>query len=421
MQSFYDYKKFVILYVDDEEKSLKVFTRYFEEHFRILTAPNAAEGLKLLEVHGDEIGVLMTDQRMPGEKGVELLEKARQLRPRMVRILVTAYADFDAAIQAVNTGAIYRYVSKPWDVAQLEVDLRRALEFFIVQRERDGLLKEKLSALHNLMITDRVVSMGVLASGLGHHLRNALVAVQTFIELAPAKLEQENVDLERLRNPNFWKDFYTHVQGQIERITQMLSELDVASSRPVLRFDDRVVVRDVVAGVVGKLALALAAKKLTVQNEIDGELPAIYVDQRKFGRLFELLLQDEITNLPTGSRITFRARALPQPAGGQAEVQLEIQDNGPGLPQEALRSVFDPFFLRIDDPKEFGINLMACYFIVYHHGGRVEVKSVPSGGTQFILTLPVQPSTGNAPHDEQEFLSKVLLNESLWEKLLAGK
>src|SRR5688572_13774667 len=141
MENSYDYKKFAILYVDDEEKSLKYFGRAFEEHFRILTAPSAQEGLKLLKEHQDEIGLLMTDQRMPGEKGTWLLEKARQLRPRVVRILATAYSDMDAAIAAVNTGAIYKYVTKPWDPPQLETTLKRGLEFFIIQRERDQLIK----------------------------------------------------------------------------------------------------------------------------------------------------------------------------------------------------------------------------------------------------------------------------------------
>ena len=89
MDNYYDYKKFAILYVDDEEKSLKNFTRAFGESFRIFTAPNAQEGFSLLEKHKDEIGVLMTDQRMPGEKGVWLLEKTRQLQPRIIRILVS--------------------------------------------------------------------------------------------------------------------------------------------------------------------------------------------------------------------------------------------------------------------------------------------------------------------------------------------
>src|ERR1043166_6158363 len=105
MDNLYDYKRFAILYVDDEEKSLKYFARAFEDTFRIFTAPNALDGLKMLQEHGEEIGVLMTDQRMPGEKGVWLLEKCRQMHPRIIRILATAYADMDAAIAAVNTGA----------------------------------------------------------------------------------------------------------------------------------------------------------------------------------------------------------------------------------------------------------------------------------------------------------------------------
>src|SRR5438874_12290093 len=136
MQS-YDYKKYAILYVDDEEKSLKYFTRAFEDQFWIFTAPNAQEGLKVLEAHLDDIAVLMTDQRMPGEKGVWLLEKARQLRPRTIRILATAYSHMDPAVAALNTGSIYKYVSKPWDPPQPEITLKRGLELFMVHRERD--------------------------------------------------------------------------------------------------------------------------------------------------------------------------------------------------------------------------------------------------------------------------------------------
>jgi len=196
MQNLYDYKKFAILYVDDEEKSLKYFTRAFQDQFRVFTATNAQDGFTLLNQHKDEIAILITDQRMPGEKGVQLLERARQLRPKILRILATAYSDFDAAVDAVNTGAIYKYIHKPWEIPYLEMTLRRALEFFMVQRERDALLKEKLSVLHNLMITDRVVSLGLLAAGLGHHIRNSLVAIRTFLDLAPEKLQEEKVDLE---------------------------------------------------------------------------------------------------------------------------------------------------------------------------------------------------------------------------------
>src|SRR5262252_10244770 len=246
MEHLYDYKKHAILYVDDEEKSLKYFQRAFEDRFRILTASNAQDGLKLLEEHRDNIGLLMTDQRMPGEKGVWLLEKARQLRPRIIRILATAYSDMDAAIAAVNTGAIYKYVSKPWDPPQLENTLMRGLEFFMVQLERDQLLREKMSVLHNMMIADRIVSLGLLAAGLSHHIRNSLVAVKTFLDLAPAKMEEERVDPNGLRNPDFWKEYYQNVQGQIEKINNMLKDLWTASEKPAFEFPHRVSLRTVV-------------------------------------------------------------------------------------------------------------------------------------------------------------------------------
>jgi len=420
MQNLYDYKKYAILYVDDEEKSLKYFAKAFEDQFRILTAPNAQEGLKLLEQHKDDIGLLMTDQRMPGEKGVWLLEKTRQLRPRIIRILATAYADMEAAIAAVNTGAIYKYVTKPWDPPQLENTLKRGLEFFIVQRERDQLLREKMSVLHNMMIADRIVSLGLLAAGLSHHIRNSLVAVKTFLDLAPAKMEEEKMDLHSLRNPDFWKEYYQNVQGQIGRINNMLKDLWTASEKPAFQFGDRVQLQQVVAESIEELKAGFAAKNIQVDNQVPDSLPPLNVDKPKFYRLFELLLKDEIASLPAGSRITISASLLNNMAPDKQEIQIQVSDNGPGLPKEALRLVFDPFVVRSDSPIEYGIHLMACYFIVYHHGGRIEAKSDEGQGTTFTLRMPTNPNQAPMAQPEQEFLQKVLLSETLWEKLITS-
>jgi len=418
MQNPYDYKKFAILYVDDEEKSLKYFARAFEEQFRVFTATNAQDGFKLFEEHKDDIGLLMTDQRMPGEKGVWLLEKARQLRPRIIRILATAYADMDAAIAAVNTGAIYKYVTKPWDPPQPENTTRRGLEFFMVQRERDQLLREKMSVLHNMMIADRVVSLGLLAAGLSHHIRNALVAVKTFLDLAPAKMEEEKVDLDSLRNPDFWKGYYKNVQGQIDRINNMLKDLWTASEKPAFEFTDRVQLRKVVAETIDALKDGFAAKSIQVENNIPESLPAMNVDKPKFYRLFELLLKDEIASLPVGSHIVLAAS---QVVADNREIQVQVSDNGPGLPKEALRLVFDPFVVRSDSPMEYGIHLMACFFIVHHHGGHIDARSEAGQGTTFTLHLPTNPNLAPPVQAEPELLRKVLLNETLWEQLITSE
>jgi two-component system probable response regulator PhcQ len=420
MDHLYDYRKFPILYVDDEELSLKYFTLAFGDQFRVLTATSAQDGLKLLEEHQDEIGLLMTDQRMPGEKGVWLLERARQLRPRIIRILVTAYADMDAAIAAVNAGAIYKYVTKPWDPPQLENTLKRGLEFFIVQRERDQLLQEKLSVLRNMMIADRIVSLGLLAAGLSHHIRNSMVAVKTFLDLVPVKMQAERVDLEGLRDPDFWKEYYQNVQGQIARINDLLKDLWTASEKPALAFGDSVQLQTVVAETVAALGAPLAAKNITVENRIPDSLPALQVDKPKFCRLFELLLKDELASLPPGSRIRLSASRPQAGLAEKEEIEVVLSDNGPGLPEEALRLVFDPFLIRSDTPLEYGIHLMACYFIVHHHGGRIQARSKAGEGTTFTLRLPTHPAQAAPPQQEHEFLQQVLLNDALWEKLISS-
>ena len=415
-----DYKKFAILYVDDEEKSLKSFTRAFEDQFWIFTAANAEDGFKLLEQHPDEIGLLMTDQRMPGDKGVRLLEKARQLRPGIMRVLATAFADTEAVIEAVNTGAIYKYVTKPWDPPQLEMTLKRGLEFFMVQRERDQLLKEKMAVLNHMMVADRIVSLGLLAAGLSHHIRNSLVAVKTFLDLAPAKLQEEKLNLDELRNPEFWKEYYQNVQSQVEKINDLLKDLWLASEKPPFQFADEIRLDELVSEVIKKAKPAFDPKKIRLESKIPGDLPPLMVDKPKFIRLFELLLKDELVSLPTGSHITFSAQLLSGANPERREVLVEIQDNGPGMPQEALRLIFDPFVVRIDSPQEYGISLMACYFIVHHHGGRIEARNAEPHGTIFSVRLLTNPNQLPTIEANQEFLQKALVNEKLWEKLTAS-
>jgi two-component system, probable response regulator PhcQ len=417
MENYYDYKKFAILYVDDEEKSLNNFARAFGGNFRVFTAHSAQEGLQLLQDHAAEIGLLMTDQRMPGEKGVWLLERARQAHPRILRILVTAYADMDAAIAAVNSGAIYKYVTKPWDPPQLELTLRQGMEFFMVQAERDQLLHEKMSVLRNMMIADRIVSLGLLAAGLSHHIRNSLVAVKTFLDLAPTKMAEEKTELDSLRDPDFWKGYHNNVQSQIEKINGLLKDLWAASeNRPGAEFADKVKLHEVVADVLAEVQTSFAERRIEIENHIPDSLPALRADRPKFQRLFELLLKEELATLPAGSRIKFAAELR------EGEIVMTLSDNGPGLPQEALRVVFDPFVVRSSVPSEYGIHLMACFFIVHHHGGKIEASSRPGHGTTFTLRFPLQPEiTPPATEEgETEFLKKALLNENLWEKLLAN-
>jgi len=410
MEAQYDYKRFAILYVDDEEKSLKSFSRAFEDDFRIYTATNAQDGAKLLaEKHG-EIAILMTDQRMPGEKGTWLLEQAKASSPETLRILVTAFAEFKDAINAINDGGIYYYVNKPWEPELLESILRRAMEFFLTQRERDQLMREKLEALRHLMVADRLVSLGMLAAGLSHHVRNALVTIKTFLDLAPSMMKEEKAQPATVRHEEFWGEYHQNVLGQLDKINNMLKDLWAASEKPAAQLADPVRLRALVAEAASGLATALTAKGILVDNLVPEDLPVITGDRTQLQRLLELVLREELASLPGGARVSFRAELV---SAESPEVRLEIQDDGPGLATETLRFLFDPFMVRTDSPSEYGIHLMACFFIVHHHGGRIEAISSPGQGTRFTIHLPVNPDRSLAKLN-QGLLEKSRLAEHVW-------
>jgi two-component system response regulator HupR/HoxA len=117
-----------ILIVDDEPANLRTLFRLFREDYEVLTASSGDEALAMLR-HQD-VALLITDQRMPGMTGIELLKKTVLLRPRMVRIILTGYTDVDALVEAINCGQVYRYVAKPWNNDELRLTVKRALEHF---------------------------------------------------------------------------------------------------------------------------------------------------------------------------------------------------------------------------------------------------------------------------------------------------
>ena len=407
MSNLYDYKKFAVLYVDDEEKSLKYFTRAFGDQFKIYTAPNAEEGFKILQEHKDEIAILITDQRMPGEKGVQLLERVRQVKPTIIRMLATAYSDLEAAISAVNTGAIYKYIHKPWDVPQLEITLKRALEFFIVQSERDSLLHEKLSVLQNMVITDRVLGLGILAAGLNHRLKNTMRAVSSFLDLAPVPLREESVNFEALRDPNYWPKFYSHVQKQVNRIMEVVEGAIHADSGKTT--SEAIQTSATIVSAIERNRSALSDKGVVVDNAISAALPTLQGDQRKFGKAIDLLLANIAARATAETKVAITGEASQDNC-----IKIEIRDNAPGI-DDSLRALFNPF--AANKPSDSGINLLAAFLLVHHHGGKVEITN-DKAGTTTKLSFPCGQEAIGSKEDERRFIAKVLANEELWERLL---
>lgn len=156
MDSFRIDQPVEILIVDDEPQAVKYFKKAFGTKYDVLTATSADEAEALVLSGNHNIGLVITDQRMPGRSGVSLLNRIRNERPDIIRMLTTAYADLDSAIDAVNKGEILRYISKPWDLRVLEAEIDQAITFFLLKNEYDMLLRDKLSALHRTLLRDRM-------------------------------------------------------------------------------------------------------------------------------------------------------------------------------------------------------------------------------------------------------------------------
>jgi putative nucleotidyltransferase with HDIG domain len=123
-----------ILCVDDEENVLRSLKRLFmSEDYEVITALSGPEALKQLE--GTEMPVIISDQRMPVMTGARFLEKSREVSPDSIRIILTGHADVEAAINAINLGGAYRYVSKPWNDSELLLVVKEALEKFTLIKE----------------------------------------------------------------------------------------------------------------------------------------------------------------------------------------------------------------------------------------------------------------------------------------------
>lgn len=220
----YDYQRYALLFVDDEEKTRKYFRRLFGDKFRILEAGDGVEALEVFRRYADEIGIIVTDQRMPNETGVGFLSKIAGDYPDVIKILSTAFSDIDAAIGSVNDGGIFRYITKPWDIPQLEVTLRRAMEFFTVKRERDALLGAKMQAMGNVLMSSRLAAFSLAPVCAGIKIQRPGEAVAAFIKIGVAGRGDQDVGQVALRSPD-WNRLHTR---QVELATALELELPVA-------------------------------------------------------------------------------------------------------------------------------------------------------------------------------------------------
>ena len=201
-----------ILFVDDEENILRALGRLFldDEEVEVLTASSGKTALALLAENPD-MTVIVSDQRMPEMSGVDFLEQSRQSAPQAIRILLTGYADVNAAIDAINRGGAFRYLSKPWNDAELVQTIKGAVQMYrlvkenrrlnaVVQRQNEELKRwnQELSVMvqeQTMELQKNYDSLRAINAKLRANFKNTIMAFSGLVELRDPQMRTHSRDV----------------------------------------------------------------------------------------------------------------------------------------------------------------------------------------------------------------------------------
>ena len=371
-----------VLFVDDDDSNLVVWEAACSEEFRVLVAPNAEAALALMSTY--EVGVVLSDQRMPGTTGVELLERVRVDYPAAVRLLITAHADLGAAIDAINRGNVRRYLRKPCSLYELRAALRDAMEHYELRARVRSMERRQL-------VTERVYALGLVAAGLGRELARPAESIRDSVSLARNELRHILEGLEDARSDKrLVRAKLAELEARlgaaldgVERVMSLAHSVALPGSHVEM---DEVHICDVL-----RVALRIVRGEIRHRADIEldlAEVPAVKGSGTKLSQVVLNLLVNAIeASADTEERGLIRVSLRRD----GAFVVLEISDSGPPIPVSDLPHLFDPFHASTTR-RGMGIGLAISKSIVEEMGGHIEAANQPRGGAFFRVTLPAANS-----------------------------
>lgn len=381
----------LVLYVDDERGNRVVFEQSLNSEFNLRTASSAAEALDVLDKH--EVAAVVSDMRMPTMSGEELLRIVKERHPEVIRMVVTAYADVEPILRAINEGLVARYIVKPWIRTELVQVLRWAIEAWTFSRDS--------AALHRrLLETERLATLGSIASMLVHDLKQPLMSLLVNVEhlrelanaaplLRDALLQAPIPSTQRSRLVELVDDLDpvttdlktsgTHLSELISGLRELGKPRDPRS--PTTATDPLPIVRHAMT-VCQELAIPARA---SIGYDGPGELPRV--------RMSATELTQVLINVVANGAQAVAARGVPHGkvsivARPDADMlELQIRDDGVGMAPDVLSRVGTPFFTT--RPDGTGLGLAQCQRLVGTAGGRFRIESERGIGTTVTIILPI--------------------------------
>ena len=231
----------------------------------------------------------------------------------------------------------------------------------------------------------RLSAIGTLAAGIAHEIRNPLVSIQTFFQLAP----------ERLNDEEFMTSFLKLAEAEVQRIGSLISELltFARSPSPTLR---PVSIPEMAERAAILLEPQARSQGVRLAHRSEGSPPAVLADADQIMQVVLNMGLNGIQATPRGGEVTLACREAW--ADGIRYCQLEIRDTGAGIPDSVREAIFDPFFTTKD--KGTGLGLAIAHQIVVESGGFIAVTSVEGEGSQFVVNLPAEENLDAGGEDE---------------------
>ena len=245
---------------------------------------------------------------------------------------------------------------------------------------------------------DRMSSLGLLTAGLAHEIRNPLVAIRTFTQLLP----------ERYDDAEFRNGFQGLALKEVDRICGLINDL-LSFARPSKPNVAPENISDVVDNIARILEAQAKDKNVEINRDFDASLPKVWIDKEQMKQVFMNLILNSIQAMKDGGTISISTRLAARNNADLVKeyVQVEVRDNGIGIPPENLEHIFDPFFTSKDEGS--GLGLAVSHQIVQEHGGYVTVESTVGQGTSFFVQVPVgapiRPIANGRAHDNEANLS----------------
>ncbi|HVV87551.1 MAG TPA: ATP-binding protein [Kofleriaceae bacterium] len=382
----------LVLYVDDERANRIVFAKSFENQFRVKVVANGHDALEVLAT--EQVAVVLTDQRMPGMSGDELLRQVKKAHPDVVRVVITAHADLEPILAAINEGLVARYIVKPWDRAELEQLLRWALAAWQFSRDSSALQ-------HRLLETERLATLGGIVGAVVHdlnqpvvgllmncermaYLAKAIPIVQRLAEEAmlssseraliddlvqelPEIADEQRQSVEHLRNMT--SDLHQFLRGARTDPSQVQTE-PLGVIRHALGVCQEVAVR---------------ARGLLRYDGPD-TLPSVRMSTTELTQV----LINVVTNAAhaVGDRPTGNGAVVVSAAVEEQNLRVSVRDNGAGIPADVLAKLGTPFFTTKRGGTGLGVS--QCQRLIGKAGGTFRIASQPGEGTTVTFTVPLR-------------------------------